>query len=257
MLIAASSSDADLDSLVARRAAGEPLEPLLGWVEFAGLRLEIDPGVFVPRRRSEALAAAAIARTGRGDVVVDLCCGCGALGAAIATAVPGIELHAADLDPVAVACARRNLEPRGGAVWQGDLFAALPDRLRGRVAVLVVNAPYVPTDAIALLPPEARDHEPLMTLDGGPDGLDVHRRIADRARAPGCVPAAACSSRSPTSRSSAATAMLTAAGLEPEILPRSTTRTARPPRPWRSAPGHPENDEGRPRNPGAAFDECC
>ena len=144
--------------------------------------------------------------------MVDLCCGCGALGAAIATAVPGVgSPRPADLDPTAVACARRNLEPRGGAVWQGDLFAALPDRLRGRVEVLVVNAPYVPTDAIALLPPEARDHEPRMTLDGGPDGLDVHRRIALDAgawlRPGGCLLIEIADEQV-----EAATAMLTAAG---------------------------------------------
>ena len=83
-------------------------------------------------------------------------------------------MHAADVDPAAVACARRNLPP----VYQGDLYAALPERLRGRVDLLVVNAPYVPTAAIATMPPEARDHEPRVALDGGADGLDVQRRVA-------------------------------------------------------------------------------
>jgi release factor glutamine methyltransferase len=107
-------------------------------------------------------------------VVVDLCCGTGAIGAAIAAAVPGAEVHAADVDPAAVACARRNVP----VVHQGDLYAALPDHLRGRVDLLVVNAPYVPTAAIATMPPEARDHEPRVALDGGVDGLDVQRRVA-------------------------------------------------------------------------------
>ena len=114
-------------------------------------------------------------------MVVDLCCGSGALGLALAHRHPGIELHAADLDPAAVACARRNLEPVGGTVHHGDLDAPLPDRLRGRVDVLVANVPYVPSAAIALMPPESRDHEPRTTVDGGPDGLDVVRRLAELA----------------------------------------------------------------------------
>ena len=114
-------------------------------------------------------------------VVVDLCCGSGAVGTAIVSEVPGVEVHAADVDPVATACAAQNLGDRGGS-HTGDLYAALPDDLRGRVDVLVANAPYVPTDAIATMPPEARDHEPRVALDGGGDGLDVQRRIIAEAR---------------------------------------------------------------------------
>jgi release factor glutamine methyltransferase len=116
-------------------------------------------------------------------VVLDLCCGTGALGAAVAAAVPGVRLHAADVDPAAVACARRNLAPWGGQVVEGDLFDPLPARLRGQVDVLLANVPYVPTAAIADLPPEARDHEPRHALDGGPDGLGVLRRVAAAAPA--------------------------------------------------------------------------
>ena len=174
LLRAAAGSPAELDELAARRVDGAPLEALLGWAEFCGLRIAVDPGVFVPRQRTAFLVAQALQRAGPGAVVVDLCCGTGAIGAAIAAAVPGVEVHAADVDPAAVACARRNL-PR---VYQGDLYAALPERLRGRVDLLVVNAPYVPTAAIATMPPEARDHEPRVALDGGPDGLDVQRRVA-------------------------------------------------------------------------------
>jgi release factor glutamine methyltransferase len=108
-------------------------------------------------------------------VVVDLCCGSGAVGAALAAATPGIDLHAADVDPAAVACARRNLPV--GSVHLGDLFDALPVELRGRVDLLVTNVPYVPSAAVPLMPPEARDHEPRVALDGGPDGLDVVRRV--------------------------------------------------------------------------------
>ncbi|MCX3063067.1 putative protein N(5)-glutamine methyltransferase, partial [Streptomyces sp. GXMU-J5] len=90
-------------------------------------------------------------------------------------------LHAADLDPAAVRCARRNLEPLGGQVHEGDLYEALPDGLAGRIDVLVANGPYVPTHDVPLLPPEARDHERRMALDGGADGLDILRQVAEAA----------------------------------------------------------------------------
>jgi release factor glutamine methyltransferase len=170
-----------LAALVRRRVAGEPLEQILGWAEFCGLRIGVEPGVFVPRRRTEFLVreAAALARGLRRPrpVVLDLCCGTGAVGAALAAAIGGVELYAADLDPVAVRCARRNVAAAGGQVFEGDLYAPLPSGLRGCVELLVVNAPYVPTDAIALMPTEARDHEARAALDGGADGLDVQRRV--------------------------------------------------------------------------------
>jgi release factor glutamine methyltransferase len=177
LLITESTSAAELADRVRRRIAGEPLEVIVGWAEFAGLRIAIDRDVFVPRRRTEYLVRRAVRLTTVDSVVVDLCCGSGALGLAMATAVPSIRLYAADIEPAAVACARRNLAGVG-EVFRGDLFAALPPDLRGGVDVLLVNAPYVPTGEIAGMPPEARDHEPLVTLDGGPDGLDVHRRVA-------------------------------------------------------------------------------
>jgi release factor glutamine methyltransferase len=183
----------------------------LGWAEFCGLRIQLDPGVFRPRPRTEFLVehAAELVRSaggvhdsplgedtdgggggaaGRPAVVVDLCCGSGALGVALATMLGGAVLHAADLDRVAVACARRNVEPLGGQVHQGDLFAALPPALHGRVDVLLANVPYVPTAELDLMPAEARLHEPVTTLDGGSDGLDVLRRVsaeASRWLAPG------------------------------------------------------------------------
>lgn len=183
LLAEAAGTPAELAGMVERRVAGLPLEQILGWVQFCGLRLALDPGVFVPRRRTEFLVRCAVPLVPAGGVVVDLCCGSGALGTALATLVPGIEVHAADIDPVAVSCARRNLAGVGGRVHCGDLFAPLPATLRGRVDVLVANVPYVPTEAIALMPPEARDHEPRVALDGGSDGLDVARRVI--AAAPG------------------------------------------------------------------------
>jgi release factor glutamine methyltransferase len=107
-----------------------------------------------------------------------MCCGSGALGAALAVAGEGIELHAADIDPASVRCARRNLAAAGGHVYEGDLFEPLPATLLGRVDVLVANVPYVPTDEIERLPREARLYEARVALDGGGDGLDVLRRVA-------------------------------------------------------------------------------
>ncbi|MFI8998996.1 putative protein N(5)-glutamine methyltransferase [Streptomyces sp. NPDC053542] len=200
LLLAAAGTPAALDAMVERRAAGLPLELVLGWAEFCGLRVTVTPGVFVPRRRTEFLArqaialatAAGTAARGAGPgagpeaarpavrpVVVDLCCGSGAVGAALAAAVPapGVELYAADIDPAAVRCARRNIPGAVGEVSEGDLYEALPAAVRGRIDVLVANVPYVPTQQVGLLPPEARDHEPLVALDGGADGLDILRRV--------------------------------------------------------------------------------
>lgn len=170
----------ELERMTAARVAGEPLETVLGWAAFAGRRILVRPGVFVPRRRTERLARAAVAaaRTADPPVVVDLCCGSGAIAAVVADDVPGAVVHAADVDPVAVACAAENLVPRGVDVHRGDLLDALPDDLRGRIDVLVANVPYVPHSAIDLMPPEARLHEPEATRDGGADGLDVLRRVA-------------------------------------------------------------------------------
>ncbi|MEV6384099.1 putative protein N(5)-glutamine methyltransferase [Streptomyces sp. NPDC051773] len=168
-------------AMVDRRVAGLPLELVLGWAEFAGLRITVEPGVFVPRRRTEYLVEQALATAPGARVVVDLCCGSGAVGAALAASLDGAELHAADIDPAAVRCARRNLAPYGGQAHAGDLFAALPERLRRRVDILAANVPYVPTGEVPLLPSEARDHEPLVALDGGTDGLDVLRRVAAEA----------------------------------------------------------------------------
>ncbi len=184
LLSAADPADpAGLTAMVERRSAGAPLELVVGWAEFAGLRIHLEPGVFVPRRRTEFLAERAAALPRPTAVVLDLCCGSGAIGAVLAARDPAVELHAADIDPAAVRCARRNVAGYGGRVHQGDLFAALPGTLRGRIGVLVANTPYVPTRQIPLLPAEARDHEPPAALDGGADGLDVQRRVA--AGAPG------------------------------------------------------------------------
>jgi release factor glutamine methyltransferase len=215
LLVAESASPAELEKRVRRRVSGEPLEVILGWAEFAGLRIGIDAGVFVPRHRTEYLVRRAIRLAGPNSIVVDLCCGSGALGAAMAAAIPGIRLYATDIEKAAVACARRNL--RGiGDVFEGDLFDALPAELHGRVDLLLVNAPYVPTDEISGMPPEAREYEPLVTLDGGRDGLDVHRRVAAGAAewlAPGGTLLIETSAR----QASLAVAIFERSGLQPSV----------------------------------------
>lgn len=181
LILAAADTPDELAAMVDRRVTGLPLELVLGWAEFRGLRIAVEPGVFVPRRRTEFLVEQALALAPGASVVVDLCCGSGAVGAALAAALGRVELHSADIDPAAVRCARRNVAPFGGQVHTGDLFEALPGSLRGRVGILAANVPYVPSDEVGLLPAEARDHEPRVALDGGPDGLDVLRRVAAEA----------------------------------------------------------------------------
>ncbi|MEU2623361.1 putative protein N(5)-glutamine methyltransferase [Streptomyces sp. NPDC007157] len=178
LILATARTPDELATMVDRRAAGQPLEHVLGWAGFHGLRVLVEPGVFVPRRRTEFLVDQALAQAPDASVVVDLCCGSGAVGAALAAALGDAELHAADIEPAAVDCARRNIAPYGGHAHLGDLFDALPAALRGRIGILAANVPYVPSGEVGLLPAEARDHEPLVALDGGGDGLDVLRGVA-------------------------------------------------------------------------------
>lgn len=172
LILSTARSDDEVDRMVAARSEGQPLEIVLGWAELCGIHFAVAPGVFVPRRRTEFLVE--LARALEPRVVLDLCCGSGAVGAAVGAE----ELHAVDLDPVAVPLARRNVR---GTVYQGDLFAPLPVSLQSRVDVLTLIAPYVPSDEIDLLPREARVYEPRSTLDGGVDGLDLVRRVAAEA----------------------------------------------------------------------------
>lgn len=159
------STPGDLEAMVRRRVEGTPLEVVVGWAAFGGRRILVDDGVFVPRPRTEALVAVAIGLGG--SSVLDLCCGTGAVGLVVSEAL-GAGLAATDLDPAAIACARRN----GVPALLGDLYDPLPP---GRFDLITMVAPYVPTDDIRLLPREARLFEPRGTLDGGADGLDVVR----------------------------------------------------------------------------------
>lgn len=187
ILLSLRQGQASLSRMLAQRVAGLPLEHVVGWAEFCGLRISVGPGVFVPRKRTELLAREALRLVKPDAVVLDLCCGSGALAAAVLATMPDVELYAADLDPLAMSYAHRNATGAAG-IFMGDLFKALPDSLRGRIDMVLANVPYVPTAEISMLPVEARRHETRWALDGGLDGLDLQRRVvaeAPRWLAPG------------------------------------------------------------------------
>ncbi|QKE75869.1 putative protein N(5)-glutamine methyltransferase [Arthrobacter citreus] len=181
LLISKAQTLEELIYMVNLRATGSPLELILGWAEFYGIKIEVAPAVFVPRRRTEFLVQKAVEFSIPGVKVIDLCCGTGAVGVAISNAVEMVELYAVDIDHNAVQCAKRNVSKQGGFVFEGDLYNSLPARLLGNVDIIVANAPYVPTGAIKSLPLEARLYEPKVALDGGIDGNDIHKRVAEDA----------------------------------------------------------------------------
>jgi release factor glutamine methyltransferase len=181
LLAGSGATDEALAAMLDRRVAGFPLEHILGWVDFCGLRLEVGPGVFVPRQGSAFLVVCAADLTTAGATVLDLCCGCGALGVALADVVQDLRLHASDISGAAVGLARNNLAGLQAELYEGDLFDPLPLSLKGTVDTLLCNTPYVPSARVQTLPPEARLHEPLISLDGGEDGLEVQRRVAREA----------------------------------------------------------------------------
>ncbi len=170
------------DALLARRAAREPLQHLLGTAAFRHVELAVGPGVFVPRPETELLAGWAVerARALEAPVVVDLCTGSGAIARAMADEVPGARVHAVELDPNAHRWAERNLAGTGVELRLGDMATAFDD-LAGTVDVLTCNPPYVPLDAWESVAREARDHDPHLALFSGDDGLDALRVLAGRA----------------------------------------------------------------------------
>jgi release factor glutamine methyltransferase len=172
-LIEAAAGDADdLRRRVARRAAGEPLAWVTGSVTFAGRRILVERGVYVPRWQSEALVERAVERLPADGLAADLCTGSGAIAVALAHARPGARILATDIDPTACDCARAN----GVAVFRGDLAAPLPARLKGRFDVVVAVVPYVPTEELVFLPRDMREHEPRHALDGGRNGTRLLER---------------------------------------------------------------------------------
>ena len=174
---------ADFEELLARRATREPLQHLTGSAAFRHVELKVGPGVFLPRPETELLAGWAIERAkdvGPRAVVVDLCCGSGAIALSVADEVADAEVHAVELDPAAHAWAERNLLGSGVVLRLGDMAEALPE-LDGGVDVVVCNPPYIPLEAWASVAPEARDHDPALALWSGEDGLDAIRVLESTA----------------------------------------------------------------------------
>jgi release factor glutamine methyltransferase len=173
-LLARAAGDGPLlDSLVERRLRGEPLAWITGSVSFCGLKIRVDPGVYVPRWQSEALARRAVDRLPATGLAVDLCTGSGAIARILAQERPGARVVASDIDERAVACATAN----GVEVYLGDLFAPLPPSLEGRVDVIAGVVPYVPTPALPLLQRDTFAFESPLAYDGGPDGTEILRRV--------------------------------------------------------------------------------
>jgi len=170
-----------------RRAGGEPVALIRGAVEFAGLTLQVRPGVFVPRRTSEVLAEAAIAALRRRSVkvAVDVACGAAPVACAIAAALPSAEVWGLDIDPAAVLLSRANarrLHLVNAHFRVSNLLAGLPARLHGEIGVLTMHPPYVARRDVRSLPREIRGFEPRHTLtDESRDGLGLVRDLVDAA----------------------------------------------------------------------------
>jgi release factor glutamine methyltransferase len=177
LLRASSEGVGPIDELMARRLRGEPLAWITGSVRFCGTRTLVDPGVFVPRPHTEALARRAVSLLPAEGIAVDLCTGSGALAVVLGSAHPWASVVATDVDPVAVACARRN----GVRALVGNLDEPLPRAIRGRVDVMAAVVPYVPTEELHLLQRDALAHEPRHALDGGLRGTKVLVQAAEAA----------------------------------------------------------------------------
>ena len=182
----AERTGADFAALVRQRASRIPLQHLVGSVGFRYIDLVVGPGVFVPRPETEVVAGIAIdhaREAGAAPVVVDLCSGSGVIALSVVNEVPGARVHAVELDPDALTWLVRNATARQEAgdpavtVHCGDAANALHE-LDGRVDVVVSNPPYVGLDELALVDPEVRDHDPMLALVAGDDGLAVIRDVA-------------------------------------------------------------------------------
>jgi len=168
---------------VRRRARREPLQRILGWEEFRGLRVLLTDAVLVPRPETEVLVEWALALLpacgGRRLRAVDLGTGSGCIACALAAERPDLDVVAIDVSPAAAAVARDNANALGLAARIRVIAADLLDGVRDLGADLIVsNPPYLPTGLVPELPPEVRTHEPVVALDGGADGLALIRRIA-------------------------------------------------------------------------------
>jgi release factor glutamine methyltransferase len=175
-LIACAPDRASLNSMIARRVAGEPLAWITGSARFCGLEVTVHPGVYVPRWQSETLARTAAGLVPLRGTAVDLCTGSGAIAQVLASARPDARVLATEIDPLAAACARAN----GVDVRLGDLDEPLPVELAGQVDVMTGVLPYVPREALHLLPRDVVAFEPRSALDGGQGGLGLVTRVVER-----------------------------------------------------------------------------
>jgi release factor glutamine methyltransferase len=177
LLRASSEGAGTIDELAARRLRGEPLAWIIGWVSFCGIRVGVDPGVYVPRPHTQALARRAVSLLPAGGIAVDMCTGAGAVAAVLGSAHPHANVVATDIDPVAVVCARNN----GVRALDGNLDEPLSPSMRGRVDVMTAVVPYVPTEELHLLPRDVLANEPRLALDGGRCGTTLLVRAAEAA----------------------------------------------------------------------------
>lgn len=176
------------EKLSARRAAGEPLQQITGIQEFWSLEFRVDSRALIPRPETEHLVEAALERIPQGadTDILDLCTGSGIVAAVLAKERPRAAVTATDISADALGLAAENLARLGledrVRLLRGDLFEPLGPPRRD-FDLVTANPPYISQDELAGLAPEVRDHEPLLALDGGPDGLDLVRRIVDEAPA--------------------------------------------------------------------------
>jgi release factor glutamine methyltransferase len=177
LLRASSEGVGPIEELLDRRLRGEPLAWITGSVRFCGIRIRVDPGVFVPRPHTEALARRAITLLPADGIAVDLCTGTGAVAAVLASSRPRSTVVGTDVDPAAVACAGRN----GVRALAGDLDEPLPPSLRGHIDVMTAVVPYVPTEDLPFLPRDVIANEPRLALDGGRRGTAMLMRAAEAA----------------------------------------------------------------------------
>jgi release factor glutamine methyltransferase len=173
LLAAAGENASLLEHMLARRLRGEPLAWICGRTRFCGIELTIDSSVYVPRWHTELVAHCAAALLHHSGTAIDLCTGSGAVARVLQEMHPRARIIATDVDSCAVACARRN----GVDALFGSLFAPLPLTVRGRVDVVVAVVPYVPTCELPLLQRDTFTFEDTLAYDGGPDGVDILRRV--------------------------------------------------------------------------------
>lgn len=175
-------------NLVRRRAQGEPLQQILGETEFYSRVFKVGPGVFIPRPETERLVEEAVALLAPPDrrllapVAVEIGCGTGIIGVALALEIPRLTIYATDINPAAIQLTGQNAHTLGAGsrvhLFQGNRFDPLPEHLKGKVDLVVSNPPYVRAGDIPQLATEVADHDPVEALDGGADGLVFYRALA-------------------------------------------------------------------------------